>query len=80
MGMDFKKFETLKEKYVKLLASKITVSIDDLTDNELTLINESYELFSEKLDDIRLLNDEIKRISIELSNLKSMSDDSDYGE
>jgi len=78
--MDFKKFETLKEKYVKLLASKITVSIDDLTDNELTLINESYELFSEKLDDIRLLNDEIKRISIELSNLKSMSDDSDYGE
>lgn len=69
--------ESLKDKYVKLLASKIMVSIDDLTDNESKLINESFELFREKLDDIEILKDEIKRISIELANLKAMQDDSD---
>ena len=69
--------DSLKDKYIKLLAGKITVSVDDLTDNELKLINESYELFSEKLDDIRLLNEQIKRISVELANFKAMQDDSD---
>ncbi len=69
--------ESLKDRYVKLLASKITVSVDDLTDNESKLINESFELFSEKLDDIQILKDEIKRISVELANLKAMQDDSD---
>jgi len=59
------------------LASKITVSVDDLTDNELKLINESFELFDEKLDDIRILNDELKRVNIELINLKAMHDDSE---
>lgn len=69
--------ESLKERYAKLLARKITVSVDDLTDNEAKLIDESFELFNEKLEDIQILKDEIKRISIELANLKAMQDDSD---
>jgi hypothetical protein len=69
--------ESLKDKYIKLLSSKITVSVDDLTDNELKLITESFELFDEKLDDIRILKDELKRVSIELANLKAMHDDSE---
>ena len=69
--------ESLKDKYIKLLSSKITVSTDDLTDNELKLIIESFELFKEKLDDIKILNDELKRINIELINIKSMRDDSE---
>jgi hypothetical protein len=69
--------ESLKDKYIKLLASKITVSVDDLTDNELKLINESFELFSEKLEDIKILQDELKRVNIELVNLKAMHDDSE---
>lgn len=69
--------ESIKDRYIKLLASKITVSVDDLTDNELNLITESFKLFSEKLDDIKILNDELKRTSIELANLKSMHDDSE---
>lgn len=69
--------ESIKDKYIKLLASKITVSVDDLTENELSLITESFELFSEKLDDIKILNDELKRISVELANLKAMHDDSE---
>jgi hypothetical protein len=43
----------------------------------LKLINESFELFDEKLDDIRMLNDELKRVNIELINLKAMHDDSE---
>ena len=70
-------FESLELRYKKMLASKICVSIEDLTDNELKLIEESYQLFQEKLDDVKILNDELKRISIELANLKSMNDDSE---
>lgn len=69
--------ESLKDKYVKLLASKITVSVDDLTDNELKLIEESFELFTEKLQDITLLNDELRRVNVELANIKAMHDDSE---
>ena len=69
--------ESLKDKYIKLLSSKITVSVDDLSDNELKLITESFELFDEKLDDIKILNDELKRVNIELINLKAMHDDSE---
>ena len=69
--------DSLKDRYVKLLASKITVSVDDLTDNELKLIEESFELFSEKLQDINILNDELKRVNVELANLKAMNDDSE---
>jgi len=69
--------ETLKDKYIKLLAGKITVSVDDLTDNELYLITESFELFSEKMNDIKILNDELRRVSVELANLKAMLDDSE---
>ena len=69
--------ESLKDKYIKLLSSKITVSVDDLSDNELKLITESFELFDEKLDDIKILNDELKRVNIELMNLKAMRDDSE---
>ena len=60
-----------------MLASKICVSIEDLTDNELKLIEESFNLFQEKIDDIKILNDELKRVSVELANLKSMNDDSE---
>jgi len=69
--------ESLKDKYIKLLSSKITVSVDDLTDNELKLINESFELFSEKFEDIKILQNELKRVNIELINLKVMHDDSE---
>lgn len=65
-------FETLKEKYTKLLSNHITVSLDDLTDNEKALIEKSFELFEEKLEEIKLSNDEVRRLSIELANTKAM--------
>ena len=70
----------IKEEYFKYLSNKILVKVDDLTENELKLISFGFELFNEKLDDIKLLNDEVKRLNIELSNLKAMRDDSDYSD
>lgn len=71
-------FKTLKEQYLDLVIDRITVSKEDLTEVEEQIINIGYELLSEKLDDIKILNDEIKRISLELANLKSYQDDTDY--
>jgi hypothetical protein len=70
-------FKTLKEKYLEMMSNKILVSVDDLTENEKTLIEYGYSLFSEKLEDIKILEDENRRISVELSNLKSYIEDLD---
>jgi hypothetical protein len=74
------KFKTLKEQYLDLVMDRITVSKEDLTEVEEQIINIGYELLSEKLEDIKILNDEIKRISLELANLKAYQDDDDYGD
>lgn len=71
------KFKSLKEQFTEMMANKITVSLEDLTDNEKLLIESAYEVFKEKLEDIKILNDENRRISIELANLKSYVDDLD---
>jgi len=71
-------FKTLKEQYLDLVIDRITVSKEDLTEVEEQIINIGYELLSEKLEDIKILTDENKRISIELANLKAYQDDTDY--
>jgi hypothetical protein len=38
----------------------------------------TYELFEEKLGDMKILQDEINRLSLELANLKASNDNSDY--
>jgi hypothetical protein len=43
----------------------------------MSIIEYGYTIFSEKLEDNRILEDENRRISIELSNLKSYVDDLD---
>ena len=65
----------LKNEYAKLLATSISVSIEDLTDNEQTLIDKSFDLFKEKIEDLVIANDEVKRLSIELANHKAMTED-----
>ena len=68
---DFK-IQTLKERYKKLIADSVTISIDDLTESENAIIDKSYELFEEKMDDLKVANDEVKRLGIELANYKAM--------
>jgi len=77
-------FKTLKEQYEEMIISKlfpdrkIEFVREELTDNEKMIIEFTYELFQEKLDDMKILNDEITRISVENANLKAYNDDKDY--
>lgn len=71
-------FKTLKEQYTDLMVNRVCISKDDLTNSEKEIIEFGYELFSEKLEDIKILNDELKRVSLELVNLRAYSDDTDY--
>jgi hypothetical protein len=80
------KYKTQKEQYEELILNevfpdrKIDFIKEELTDNENSIINVAYNLFKEKLEDIKILQDEITRISVENANLKSYNDDRDYDE
>jgi hypothetical protein len=52
--------------------------MEDLTDTEKEIINYSFSVLKERLEDIKLLNDEVARLNIEIANLKSYNDDKDY--
>ena len=69
-------FKTLKEQYKEKMANFILVSVEDLNLNEEKIIDESFFLLEDKLDEIKILRDEIKRLQIELANQKAMNDDS----
>jgi hypothetical protein len=59
---------------------KIEFLKEELTNNEKTIIAVTYNRFKEKLEDIKILQDEITRISVENANLKSYNDNRDYDE
>jgi len=67
----------LKKEYYKMMCNVLSLSEDDLTDNERILIEHGFRLFNEKMEDIQILNDENRRISIELANMKSYLEDFD---
>ena len=60
-----------------MMCNILSLSEDDLTDNERILIEHGFRLFNEKMEDIQILNDENRRISIELANMKSYLEDFD---
>lgn len=60
-----------------MMCNILSLSEDDLTDNEKILIEQGFRLFNEKMEDIQILNDENRRISIELANMKSYLEDFD---
>jgi hypothetical protein len=68
----------MKKDYFKLICDKIMISVDDLTPTEKTILEETWNLFEEKLDDIQLLNKQNKMLGLENANLKAMQDESDY--
>jgi len=71
-------FKSLKEQYIEIFTNRLSISKDDLTDVENDIINIGYELMLEKLEDLKIVNDENRRISIELANLRSYIDDRGY--
>ena len=68
----------LKTQYIELILEKVTLCKEDLTLVEIEILDEAFDLFEEKLEDIRLLREENKRIEIELKNLIAMKDNTDY--
>lgn len=72
------RFKSLKERYRELILSKVLIKEEDLTEEESSIIDVTYELFEEKLGDMKILQDEINRLSLELANLKASNDNSDY--
>jgi hypothetical protein len=73
-------FRSLKTQYYDLVSDRIQVPKDELTENETRIIELGFELLEEKLEDIRILNADIKRLSIENANLRAYNDDKDYGD
>lgn len=69
---EFKNILSLKDQFTKIMADYIIVSVEDLQPIEKQLIDKSFEMFSDKLEDIKVANGEIKRLSLELANIKSM--------
>jgi len=60
----------LKKDYIKHIADRVLILEEDLSEIELKIIDESFYLFISKLEDIKILNGEIKRLTIENLNLK----------
>ena len=72
--------KNLIDQYYEIVTSGITVSKEDLTKTEIEIIEIGFELVKEKLSDLEILKDEIKRLSIENANLKAYNDNKDYGD
>jgi hypothetical protein len=72
-------FKTLKEQYRDLVTDKISISKEDLTETEETIIDIGYNLLVEKMDDIKILKDELRRVSIDLANMKAFNSDFKIG-
>jgi hypothetical protein len=73
-----KLFKTPKQKYIEGLVNYLLIKEEDLTETEKEIIDYSFSVLKERLEDIKLLNDEVVRLNIELANLKSYNDDKDY--
>ena len=73
-----KLFKPPKEEYSDGVLNYLLIKKEDLTDSEKEIINYSFSVLKERLEDIKLLNDEVNRLNIELANLKSYDDNKDY--
>ena len=73
-----KLFKPPKEEYIDGVLNYLLIKREDLSETEKEIIDYSFSVLKERLEDIKLLNDEVVRLNIELANLKSYNDDKDY--
>ena len=71
-------FKTPRQKYTEGVLNYLLIKEEDLTETEKEIITYGFDLLQERLDEMKILNDEIKRLNIELANLKSYNDDGEY--
>lgn len=69
---------TLKQQFVKKMADHITISVEDLNATELAIMDKAFDIIQDSLEECKTQADEVKRLSLELANIKSMRDDTDY--
>ncbi len=74
--------KSFKEQYRQLICDEIygtnTNYNELLKEEEIEIIDKCFFLYREKIEEIKILNDEVKRLSIENLNLKSYNDNSNY--
>lgn len=68
----------MKEELINLITTRLCISKDDLTKTELEIIDITLGLVKEKIEDLHLAEETIKRLTIENKNLKSYQDNKDY--
>ncbi len=68
----------LRKLYNKTICDKLCIIYEDLTEIELEIMNESFDIILSKIVEIKELNDLIYNKDIEIKNLKSFNDDKDY--
>lgn len=65
---------SLKEEYTRLVADKLTISVDDFTADEKRIIDVGFKLLLEKIEELAELNRYVYRLETEIKNLKAMHD------
>ena len=73
-----KLFKPPKEEYIDGVLNYLLIKKEDLTDSEKEIINYSFSVLKERLEDIKLLNDEVNSLNIELAHVKSYAYNNDY--
>lgn len=68
-----------REAFTKALADYVSISVEDLNATEMSLISKAYLIVKDCLAEQKALSDEVKRLSIDLANLRAMTDDRDEG-
>lgn len=71
-------FKPLKERYFDLVTEKLLIKKEDLTETEIKIMEIGYDLIAEKIEDMRILQDDMRRLSIDFLNYKNYSDNKDY--
>jgi hypothetical protein len=69
-------FESLRDQYMSLMAKHMGLSdARNMSEYQINLAAYGFELFEDKLNDIKTLEDEVRRLNIELLNERAMNDD-----
>ncbi len=65
----------MRPEYIKYISDKIQIPIEELTYTEMEIINVTFDLYREKMDDIRMLNHDIKKLQKAYIDLKRSTND-----
>lgn len=68
----------LKKEYNRVICDRVGIIYDDLQPVERQIMDISFDIIESKVKEMKELNDEIYRMTIEIRNLKSFQDDKDY--